>query len=309
MRYFRLVALTFLELLLDLPLHLTASRPPIAPQVSWANTHGDFFEIGQVPAIFCRSHTCRRRSSWAGVICAGVHHVVRLRRQATQEPPSCVLSSCEAVRRHTSPRRRVPLSQPPPPVNETQPQAQPLCSRRQVLPQLLPVHAHQTAPRLTPDGLRHQHRHALNGEGPWVRVYPALPPLRVPLPRCHRTTVHTTSRWGYVAYPSSSSSPHPETETETDLVSERRRRQCTTSARDDVVIAASASTLCPYLDALTRAFSIPFHHCFLCFTAISLTPAHTFLRMTTTYLDRIPSYDTIHFDASSIALACSQLYR
>ncbi|KAJ7753183.1 pheromone A receptor-domain-containing protein [Mycena metata] len=78
-RYFRLMALASLELLLNLPLasyglFLTASRSPIAPWVSWANTHADFARVQQVPALFWRSdkHTeaTVELSRWAGVVCA-----------------------------------------------------------------------------------------------------------------------------------------------------------------------------------------------------------------------------------------------
>ncbi|KAJ7643057.1 pheromone receptor [Mycena polygramma] len=78
-RYFRLMALASLELVLNLPLatyglYLTASRSPIAPWVSWADTHADFFAINQVPALFWRAdaHTQAtvELSRWAGVICA-----------------------------------------------------------------------------------------------------------------------------------------------------------------------------------------------------------------------------------------------
>ncbi|KAJ7611071.1 putative fungal pheromone GPCR, STE3-type [Mycena polygramma] len=78
-RYFRLMALASLELVLNLPLatyglYLTASRSRIAPWVSWADTHADFFAINQVPALFWRAdgHTQAtvELSRWAGVICA-----------------------------------------------------------------------------------------------------------------------------------------------------------------------------------------------------------------------------------------------
>ncbi|KAJ6543077.1 hypothetical protein B0H19DRAFT_313864 [Mycena capillaripes] len=52
----------------------TASCSPIAPWISWADTHAAFFEINQVPALFWRGdkHTQAtvELSRWAGVICA-----------------------------------------------------------------------------------------------------------------------------------------------------------------------------------------------------------------------------------------------
>ncbi|KAJ7278694.1 pheromone A receptor-domain-containing protein [Mycena rebaudengoi] len=78
-RYFRLMALASLELLFNIPLssyglYLSASREPINPWVSWANTHADFGFVGQVPAILWRSDPHTRAtvelSRWAGVICA-----------------------------------------------------------------------------------------------------------------------------------------------------------------------------------------------------------------------------------------------
>ncbi|KAJ7034228.1 pheromone A receptor-domain-containing protein [Mycena alexandri] len=78
-RYFRLMALASLELLLNFPiatygLFLTASSSPIAPWVSWANTHADFSRVEQIPALFWRSdkHTQAtvELSRWAGVVCA-----------------------------------------------------------------------------------------------------------------------------------------------------------------------------------------------------------------------------------------------
>ncbi|KAJ7278698.1 pheromone A receptor-domain-containing protein [Mycena rebaudengoi] len=78
-RYFRLMALAALELLFNLPLssyglYLSASREPINPWVSWANTHADFSFVGQVFAILWRSEPHTRAtvelSRWAGVICA-----------------------------------------------------------------------------------------------------------------------------------------------------------------------------------------------------------------------------------------------
>ncbi|KAJ7643069.1 pheromone A receptor-domain-containing protein [Mycena polygramma] len=78
-RYFCLMALASLELVLNLPLatyglYLTASRSRIAPWVSWADTHADFFVIDQVPALFWRvdGHTqvTVELSRWAGIICA-----------------------------------------------------------------------------------------------------------------------------------------------------------------------------------------------------------------------------------------------
>ncbi|KAJ6600273.1 pheromone A receptor-domain-containing protein, partial [Mycena vulgaris] len=78
-RYFRLMALASLELLLNIPLssyglYLSASRNTIAPWVSWADTHADFDRVEQVPAVFWRgdAHTQAtvELSRWAGVICA-----------------------------------------------------------------------------------------------------------------------------------------------------------------------------------------------------------------------------------------------
>jgi hypothetical protein len=78
-RYFRLMALASHELLLNFPiatygLYLTASSEPIAPWISWANTHADFSRVDRVPAIFWRAngHTAAivKLSRWAGVICA-----------------------------------------------------------------------------------------------------------------------------------------------------------------------------------------------------------------------------------------------
>jgi hypothetical protein len=78
-RYFRLMALASLELLLNFPiatygLYLTASSEPIAPWISWANTHADFSRVDRVPAILWRAngHTAAivELSRWAGVICA-----------------------------------------------------------------------------------------------------------------------------------------------------------------------------------------------------------------------------------------------
>ncbi|KAK6987715.1 STE3-like pheromone receptor [Favolaschia claudopus] len=78
-RYFRLMALASLELLLNLPitsygLYLTASRSRIAPWISWNNTHADFLYVGQIPAIFWRSdhhtQTTVELSRWVGIICA-----------------------------------------------------------------------------------------------------------------------------------------------------------------------------------------------------------------------------------------------
>ncbi|KAJ7759882.1 pheromone A receptor-domain-containing protein [Mycena metata] len=73
------MALASLELLLNLPLasyglFLTASRSPIAPWISWANTHADFARMQQVPALFWRSdkhaEATVELSRWAGVVCA-----------------------------------------------------------------------------------------------------------------------------------------------------------------------------------------------------------------------------------------------
>ncbi|KAJ7469378.1 pheromone receptor Rcb3 B45 [Mycena galericulata] len=78
-RYFRLMALASLELLLNIPLstyglYLSASRSAIQPWISWANTHADFSFVGQVPAVLWRAdkHTQAtvELSRWAGVLCA-----------------------------------------------------------------------------------------------------------------------------------------------------------------------------------------------------------------------------------------------
>ncbi|KAF8180806.1 pheromone A receptor-domain-containing protein [Mycena galopus ATCC 62051] len=78
-RYFRLMALASLELLISLPvvsyeLYLTVSRAAIQPWVSWDNTHTDFYLIEQVPAIVWRAdgHTeaTYELSRWVGVLCA-----------------------------------------------------------------------------------------------------------------------------------------------------------------------------------------------------------------------------------------------
>ncbi|KAK7030188.1 STE3-like pheromone receptor [Favolaschia claudopus] len=80
-RYFRLMALASLELLLNMPiatygLYLTASRSPVERWVSWADTHADFYYIGQVPAIIWRSdrhaEVTVELSRWSSVICAFV---------------------------------------------------------------------------------------------------------------------------------------------------------------------------------------------------------------------------------------------
>ncbi|KAF8145119.1 pheromone A receptor-domain-containing protein [Mycena galopus ATCC 62051] len=76
-RYFRLMALASLELLISLPivtygLYLTISRSPMQPWISWANTHADFSAIGQVPAILWRSDSHSQAtvelSRWVGII-------------------------------------------------------------------------------------------------------------------------------------------------------------------------------------------------------------------------------------------------
>ncbi|KAJ7323223.1 pheromone A receptor-domain-containing protein [Mycena albidolilacea] len=78
-RYFRLMALASLELLLNLPsstygLYLTASRSAVAPWISWDDTHAFFNRIGQAPAIFWRAdaheQTTVELSRWASVVCA-----------------------------------------------------------------------------------------------------------------------------------------------------------------------------------------------------------------------------------------------
>ncbi|KAJ7836812.1 GPCR fungal pheromone mating factor, partial [Mycena leptocephala] len=78
-RYFRLMALATLELAFNTPistygLYLNVTQSPIAPWISWENTHFDFGTIDVWPALFWRSNQqtviAVELSRWAQVFCA-----------------------------------------------------------------------------------------------------------------------------------------------------------------------------------------------------------------------------------------------
>ncbi|KAF8149601.1 GPCR fungal pheromone mating factor, partial [Mycena galopus ATCC 62051] len=78
-RYFRLMALASLELIITLPLvtyilYLNISSSPIQPWISWAYTHSDFSRVEQVPAMLWRSsphlQTPIEVTRWSGVLCS-----------------------------------------------------------------------------------------------------------------------------------------------------------------------------------------------------------------------------------------------
>ncbi|KAJ7164082.1 pheromone A receptor-domain-containing protein [Mycena filopes] len=78
-RYFRLMALATIELAFNTPissygLYLNITQSPIAPWISWENTHFDFSVIDVFPALFWRSDhktvVAVELSRWAQVFCA-----------------------------------------------------------------------------------------------------------------------------------------------------------------------------------------------------------------------------------------------
>ncbi|KAJ6543082.1 pheromone A receptor-domain-containing protein [Mycena capillaripes] len=80
-RYFRLMALATLELVLNTPissygLYLNVTQSPIAPWVSWENTHFDFGTIDVWPSFIWRGNhqtvVAVELSRWAQIFCAFV---------------------------------------------------------------------------------------------------------------------------------------------------------------------------------------------------------------------------------------------
>ncbi|KAG5649612.1 hypothetical protein H0H81_002851 [Sphagnurus paluster] len=78
-RYFRLMALATVELMMNTPitaygLYLNAIRTDIYPWKSWADIHFDWYTIDTFPAIFWRSNSLQvvalELSRWSPVICA-----------------------------------------------------------------------------------------------------------------------------------------------------------------------------------------------------------------------------------------------
>lgn len=83
-RYFRLMALACMEMICTTPLGiflivLNATSRPVAPWISWDDTHGNFSRIGQYPAVIWRSDkpaamACMM-TQWSCVICAFVFFI------------------------------------------------------------------------------------------------------------------------------------------------------------------------------------------------------------------------------------------
>ena len=80
-RYFRLMALACTEILCTTPLAIlsivvNATAAPVAPWVSWEETHYDFSRVGQVPAVMWRGNHLivlgLSLSKWSSVFCAFV---------------------------------------------------------------------------------------------------------------------------------------------------------------------------------------------------------------------------------------------
>ncbi|KAF9645210.1 pheromone receptor [Thelephora ganbajun] len=83
-RYFRLMALACTEILCTTPLALfsiiiNATAAPIAPWVSWEDTHYDFSRVGQVPAFIWRRNNLvvlgLTLTKWSSVICAFIFFI------------------------------------------------------------------------------------------------------------------------------------------------------------------------------------------------------------------------------------------
>ena len=83
-RYFRLMALACTEILCTTPLAvfsmvINATASPVAPWVSWENTHYDFSRVGQIPAVLWRSDHLivvgLTLTKWSGVICAFIFFI------------------------------------------------------------------------------------------------------------------------------------------------------------------------------------------------------------------------------------------
>ena len=83
-RYFRLMALACTEILCTTPLAvfsivINATAAPVAPWVSWDETHYDFGRVGQVPAvIWRRNHLIvagLSLSKWSSVFCAFIFFI------------------------------------------------------------------------------------------------------------------------------------------------------------------------------------------------------------------------------------------
>ena len=83
-RYFRLMALACTEILCTTPLAvfsmiINATAGPIAPWVSWEETHYDFDRVGQVPAVIWRSNHLivlgLSLTKWSSVVCAFIFFI------------------------------------------------------------------------------------------------------------------------------------------------------------------------------------------------------------------------------------------
>ena len=83
-RYFRLMALACTEMICTTPLAvfliiINATTVPVAPWISWENTHYDFGRIGQIPAVIWRSDKYAVigciLTQWSCVICAFIFFI------------------------------------------------------------------------------------------------------------------------------------------------------------------------------------------------------------------------------------------
>jgi len=83
-RYFRLMALACTVMLGATPLALfsiilNATAVPVAPWVSWEDTHYDFGRVGQIPAVFWRSSNllvlAYGLTKWFSVLCAFIFFI------------------------------------------------------------------------------------------------------------------------------------------------------------------------------------------------------------------------------------------
>ena len=83
-RYFRLMALACTELLCTTPLALfsitlNATAVPVAPWVSWEDTHYNFSRVGQIPAVLWRRSDllvlAYGLTKWSSVLCAFVFFI------------------------------------------------------------------------------------------------------------------------------------------------------------------------------------------------------------------------------------------
>lgn len=83
-RYFRLMALACTEMICATPLAIllitmNATAAPVAPWISWENTHYDFGRVGQIPAVIWRMNsrvaTAYALTKWSCVVCAFIFFI------------------------------------------------------------------------------------------------------------------------------------------------------------------------------------------------------------------------------------------